>query len=230
MTGCTRASDYTKMWTFSCHKANPLLTAILQRDSLPVPTCTQPWATLVAVGTKQIETRSWETSYRGPLAIHAARCMPAYAVAACSDNLFRQVLQAHGYTYRSDTQANVWGPPLGHILAVVWVEEVWRTPLPPQMQVTAQERAFGKLCARSLRLDLLAGLSPPHPDPGAWHARRVGTAATSSILASDSGSACQGGCPLPTFRRGQNGAAWRWSYSFSGSHGAPQYYPGISAR
>lgn len=35
-------------------------------------TLTQPWATLVAIGAKQIETRSWATSYRGPLAIHAA--------------------------------------------------------------------------------------------------------------------------------------------------------------
>lgn len=35
-------------------------------------TLTQPWATLVAIGAKRIETRSWRTSYRGPLAIHAA--------------------------------------------------------------------------------------------------------------------------------------------------------------
>lgn len=36
----------------------------------------QPWATLVAIGAKRIETRSWTTSYRGPLAIHAAATMP----------------------------------------------------------------------------------------------------------------------------------------------------------
>ena len=35
-------------------------------------TLTQPWATLVAIGAKRIETRSWNTNYRGPLAIHAA--------------------------------------------------------------------------------------------------------------------------------------------------------------
>ena len=33
----------------------------------------QPWASLVAQGAKHIETRSWLTSYRGPLAIHAAK-------------------------------------------------------------------------------------------------------------------------------------------------------------
>lgn len=33
----------------------------------------EPWATLMALGAKRIETRSWSTRYRGPLAIHAAR-------------------------------------------------------------------------------------------------------------------------------------------------------------
>ena len=40
---------------------------------------TQPWATLVATGKKQIETRSWSTRYRGPLYIHAAKGFPPSA-------------------------------------------------------------------------------------------------------------------------------------------------------
>lgn len=36
-------------------------------------TLTQPWASLVALGEKRYETRSWSTEYRGPLAIHAAK-------------------------------------------------------------------------------------------------------------------------------------------------------------
>lgn len=36
----------------------------------------QPWATLVAMGEKQFETRCWETKYRGELAIHAAAKIP----------------------------------------------------------------------------------------------------------------------------------------------------------
>jgi hypothetical protein len=36
----------------------------------------QPHATLVARGAKRIETRSWKTSYRGPIAIHAAKNSP----------------------------------------------------------------------------------------------------------------------------------------------------------
>ncbi len=33
----------------------------------------QPWASLIACGRKRIETRSWKTDYRGPLAIHAGK-------------------------------------------------------------------------------------------------------------------------------------------------------------
>jgi hypothetical protein len=36
----------------------------------------QPWASLIAIGAKQYETRSWETKYRGPIAIHAAKKDP----------------------------------------------------------------------------------------------------------------------------------------------------------
>lgn len=36
----------------------------------------QPWATLVAIGAKRIETRSWHTAYRGLVAIHAGRHRP----------------------------------------------------------------------------------------------------------------------------------------------------------
>ena len=33
----------------------------------------QPWASAIARGSKRIETRSWSTPYRGPLAIHASK-------------------------------------------------------------------------------------------------------------------------------------------------------------
>jgi hypothetical protein len=32
----------------------------------------QPWATLVVTGAKLVETRSWQTPYRGPVFIHAS--------------------------------------------------------------------------------------------------------------------------------------------------------------
>jgi hypothetical protein len=47
---------------------------------------TQPWATLVAIGAKRIETRSWRTPYRGSMAIHAAKGFPAWAKEVCESN------------------------------------------------------------------------------------------------------------------------------------------------
>lgn len=40
---------------------------------------TQPWATLVVIGAKRIETRSWKTPFRGRLAIHASKSFPRWA-------------------------------------------------------------------------------------------------------------------------------------------------------
>jgi activating signal cointegrator 1 len=33
----------------------------------------KPWASLIVIGAKRFATRHWETSYRGPLLIHAAK-------------------------------------------------------------------------------------------------------------------------------------------------------------
>lgn len=41
--------------------------------SLKAITLWQPWATLIALGLKQYETRSWATAYHGPIAIHASK-------------------------------------------------------------------------------------------------------------------------------------------------------------
>jgi activating signal cointegrator 1 len=60
-------------------------------------TITQPWATLVAIGAKRIETRSWSTNYRGPLAIHAAGYRKGGAKAhkaLCGTEPFCSVLNA----------------------------------------------------------------------------------------------------------------------------------------
>jgi len=43
---------------------------------MKVITILQPWASLIACGVRIIETRSWATKYRGPLAIHAGKQWP----------------------------------------------------------------------------------------------------------------------------------------------------------
>ena len=76
-------------------------------------TLTQPWATLVAIGAKKIETRSWRTSYRGPLAIHAAKGFPKWAKDTCRDNPFHSALYAAGLARERWTE----GIPIGCVIA-----------------------------------------------------------------------------------------------------------------
>lgn len=48
----------------------------LQAAPMKAITLTQPWASLLVMGFKRIETRSWNTRYTGPLTIHAGQSMP----------------------------------------------------------------------------------------------------------------------------------------------------------
>jgi activating signal cointegrator 1 len=50
----------------------------------------QPWASLIAAGIKHYETSQWPTSYRGPLAIHAAALLITDVSADLDDLLERR--------------------------------------------------------------------------------------------------------------------------------------------
>ena len=56
----------------------------------------QPWASLVVIGAKTWETRSWETGYRGPLAIHAAKKWTPEQVRLSQIEPFKSALAAAG--------------------------------------------------------------------------------------------------------------------------------------
>ncbi len=56
---------------------------------------TQPWASLVAISAKRIETRSWVTNYRGRIAIHAAKGFPRDAIETCLTEPFKSSLRGH---------------------------------------------------------------------------------------------------------------------------------------
>ncbi len=77
----------------------------------------QPWATLRALDEKRNETRSFGTSYRGPIAIHAAQRFPDEAKAVCRLEPFRSVLREHGILEPEML-------PLGVILCVTRLRDV----------------------------------------------------------------------------------------------------------
>jgi hypothetical protein len=117
------------------------LATLLQRDAVRSLTMSDPWGTLVALGAKRIETRSWLTPHRGPLAIYIAKTLPPEAQACCDEPLFRQALEAGGDSRQPGVAHNPWGLQLSQIAAVVWLDEVQR--ITPAFQVDEPERSFG---------------------------------------------------------------------------------------
>lgn len=104
-------------------------------------TLTQPWATLVAIGAKRVETRSWSTNYRGSIAIHAAKGFPPEARELCGEAPFRDYLVKSPVWSRADLL------PRGVIVAVADLAEIAPTRgfVPPVFFDTRSpyERMFG---------------------------------------------------------------------------------------
>ena len=63
-----------------------------------VLTVQQPWATLITLGEKLVEYRSWPTSYRGPLAIASSKGFPRSRREQCEIPAVRRKLRKHGLT------------------------------------------------------------------------------------------------------------------------------------
>lgn len=85
-------------------------------------TLTQPYATLITLGVKRIETRSWATNYRGPLGIHAAAGLGPVGgkqglTSLCERTPFYEALSAHGFRYGARIATSKL--PLGAILGQV---------------------------------------------------------------------------------------------------------------
>ena len=114
-------------------------------------TLTQPWASLVVLGAKRIETRSWYTAYRGPLAIHASKGYPGKARRLCFLPPFAMTLVEHGLIYPEML-------PLGRILCITSLEDCvpthnrffagYQEQLSPKLGIlSAKEIAFGDYSA-----------------------------------------------------------------------------------
>lgn len=93
----------------------------------------QPWATLMAEGLKTYETRSWTTSYRGPIAIHAGLHVD---FEACEHvDLIRCSIHQLGFE-------NGLLLPRGEILAVAELVDVIPTEVALQ-RVSPEELGYG---------------------------------------------------------------------------------------
>ena len=101
-------------------------------------TLQQPWATLVAIGAKHYETRSWRTEHRGPLAIHASKALPKNIGGICSREPFWSTLRP--WLDKMDF-------PTGAVIAVVTLLNCLPTEQyqhkPYSDMLSKNERAFG---------------------------------------------------------------------------------------
>ncbi len=82
-------------------------------------TVRQPWASLIAAGYKRVETRSWATGYRGPLAIHAAKGLPTRTRMRTEEREFAEQERALGRLPRRI--------PFGAVVATVYLARVMPT-------------------------------------------------------------------------------------------------------
>lgn len=105
---------------------------------------TQPWATLVAIGAKRIETRSWGTAFRGELAIQATQGFPRDCQELCATEPFRTVLKAAGFTNTKEL-------PRGAIVAVARLVGCvgtahmdYVTPSPCPHEIAFGDYSFGR--------------------------------------------------------------------------------------
>jgi hypothetical protein len=89
----------------------PFTAASAGKRAMKALSLTQPWATLVTIGAKKIETRSWRCNYRGELAIHAAKSFPRDCRDLTRDPPFSDALREAGY-------AGYETLPVGAIIAV----------------------------------------------------------------------------------------------------------------
>lgn len=156
----------------------------------------QPWASLLAIGAKEFETRSWATAYRGPIAIHASkkdakeimRSLPADTQMMMFDRLYEH------YGRRDSVLRRL---PTGAVIATAELVNVWYTALDGAgvlkairlgpgrelmtkeslMFPTAQERLFGdwtpgRYVWQMKNVKLLPEPVPTSGKQGLWDWRR----------------------------------------------------------
>jgi len=126
----------------------------------------QPWASLQVIGQKKYETRRWATSYRGPIAIHAAKRSVRRTIDALAEGdlgetlaLFERLFPGPGELVQLSTGAIV-GKAI--LTRCNLIDEAFVAKLTPQ------ERALGDftLGRYAWEFQELVSVTPPIPAKG----------------------------------------------------------------
>jgi len=92
----------------------------------------QPWASLVVIGAKTWETRSWDTNYRGPLAIHAAKRWTPAQRDLIAQEPFKLAL----------TTAGIYELPLGKVVGKVELTFTTQSPANGMIWLPHMDKPF----------------------------------------------------------------------------------------
>jgi hypothetical protein len=100
----------------------------------------EPWASLVALGEKEIETRCWATKYRGKIAIHAAKKIDAENLnEAWKEPIYAALKPQHNIV---DGKPSITYHP-GCVIAIANLVDCVEMTHENIKQLTNKERAFG---------------------------------------------------------------------------------------
>lgn len=114
----------------------------------------QPWASMIASGEKQYETRSWETRYRGPLAIHAGL-----------GDMTKELFECNSFYREALHRSSVPALPSGGVLCIVILVECLPTD---GLSISQKEQNFGDFSSGRFawKLEMVERFEKPIPAIG----------------------------------------------------------------
>lgn len=156
-------------------------TAVEAPPAMSMLSLWQPWASLIALGEKKIETRDWDTDYRGLIAIHATKSLHPESHAAAQNPAIAAALAKHDTALQS--------LPLGAIVAVA--EVVNTVEFTPGFDAGEPEKHFGNFTAGRFGLILqnVRPLAQPIPCAGGRKLVTLKPELAASILAAQNAPA-----------------------------------------
>lgn len=125
----------------------------------------QPWAYLIAAGIKDIENRTWKTSYRGRVLIHASASAPKSIRAILNADQIDTVIKSRAYNDSDFAKVYVTGAIIGSVEIVdcvvnhtsIWAEKSLESVCPicgRKITDTKPERQWCPDCRRILDKDV----------------------------------------------------------------------------
>lgn len=118
----------------------------------------QPWASLVVLGLKHYETRSWKTAYRGTLVIHAAQ-------------KWNPELEGFWKLLQGLSRLNFDTPPRGAALGTVELVDVVKVTTKFAKSLTGPEATYGDFTPGRYAWKLANPILFTEPIPCAGHQR-----------------------------------------------------------